>query len=215
LFANLKLHHLGISEYFIYGITLGLAAGIAPGPLLAMVISETLKGNKMNGIFIAIAPLITDIPIVLFSVFILKSFSDTDLVIGILSIFGALFLIYLGIQNFRFNPNAFNTNSSYTTSIKYGVITNVLSPHPYLFWITVGAPTFITAGKTGSANSYVFVIGFYLLLVGSKMLIALISGRIKGFLNSTAYHNIMKIIGLVLFIFSGFMMYKGIQMIWN
>lgn len=194
---------------------MGLAAGVAPGPLLTMVISETLRGNKVNGMLISIAPLITDLPIVLLSITILNSFQSTDLILGMLSITGAAFLIYLGIKNFSFNANSPNTKSSYTASIKYGIIANLLSPHPYLFWITIGAPIFTKASKTGAANSFGFIVGFYLLLVSSKIVIALISSRIKGFLNSNTYKNIMKLIGVVLFIFSGVMIYEGIRMIWN
>lgn len=164
---------------------------------------------------ISIAPLITDLPIVLLSITILNSFQSTDLILGMLSITGAAFLIYLGIKNFSFNANSPNTKSSYTASIKYGIIANLLSPHPYLFWITIGAPIFTKASKTGAANSFGFIVGFYLLLVSSKIVIALISSRIKGFLNSNTYKNIMKLIGVVLFIFSGVMIYEGIRMIWN
>lgn len=180
-----------------------------------MVISETLKGDRRNGILIALSPLITDLPIVLFSIFILKAFSNADLVVGILSVSGALFLLYLGVQNIRSKPSAVTIKSSYKASLKYGVITNLLSPHPYLFWITIGAPTFVKAGKTGAASSYVFILGFYLFLIGSKMVIALISAKVKGFVNSIIYYNVMRIIGLLLFIFSGIMMYNGVTLIWN
>ena len=208
------MHYLELTEYLIYGITLGLAAGIAPGPLLTMVISETLKGNKINGMLIAIAPLITDLPIVFFSIFILNSFSNTEHILGILSITGGIFLIYLAVQNFRFNPKTNNTKSGYGSSIKYGIITNILSPHPYLFWITIGAPIFIKASKSGASNSFAFIIGFYLLLVSSKVVIALISSKVKGFLNSTSFNNTMKLMGGILLLLSGVMIYEGFLMVW-
>ena len=57
----------------ITGIILGLMAGISPGPLLALVISETLKHGKKEGIKIALTPFITDLPaILLSSTYILK-----------------------------------------------------------------------------------------------------------------------------------------------
>ena len=33
-------------DYLIMGITLGFAAGISPGPLLVLVMSETIKYNS-------------------------------------------------------------------------------------------------------------------------------------------------------------------------
>ncbi len=41
-------------EFLISGIILGLAAGTSPGPLLALVFSETLKYGKKEGIKIAL-----------------------------------------------------------------------------------------------------------------------------------------------------------------
>lgn len=163
---------------------------------------------------IAIAPLITDLPIVFFSIYILNSFSNTEFILGMLSIFGGIFLVYLAIGNIRFNPKANIIKSSYGSSIKYGVITNILSPHPYLFWITIGAPTFIKASKSGTSNSFAFIIGFYLLLISSKVIIALISSKVKGFLNSTSFKNTMKLTGAVLFVLAGVMIYEGFLMFW-
>ncbi len=47
-------------DYLITGITFGFVAGISPGPLLALVISETIKHNHKEGIKIALSPLLTD-----------------------------------------------------------------------------------------------------------------------------------------------------------
>ena len=45
-------------------LVLGLAAGFAPGPLLVLVISETLQHSTRAGIKVAFAPVITDLAIV-------------------------------------------------------------------------------------------------------------------------------------------------------
>ena len=44
------------------GTTLGLVEGIKPGPLLTMVIKETLSGGLRAGIWTAAAPIFTDGP---------------------------------------------------------------------------------------------------------------------------------------------------------
>jgi threonine/homoserine/homoserine lactone efflux protein len=43
-------------EFLGTGTLLGLAAGFAPGPLLVLVISETLKHNIKEGIKVSLAP---------------------------------------------------------------------------------------------------------------------------------------------------------------
>jgi threonine/homoserine/homoserine lactone efflux protein len=197
----------------LYGITLGLAAGIAPGPLLTLVISETIKGNKINGILIATAPLLTDSPIVLFSIYILKSFAGTNVLLGLLSLMGGVFLVYLGIKNLGFKARFKSTSPGYRSSFKYGVITNFLSPHPYLFWISIGAPTFIKASQYGPFDPFAFILGFYILLIGSKVVVAIISGTIKNFIQSYTYSYIMRFMGVVLLILACLMFYDGYQLL--
>jgi len=85
--------------FLISGILFGLVAGISPGPLLTLVISETLKHNKREGIIVASAPILTDVPIVLLSVFILAKLSNFNFVLGIISILGALFIGYLAWES--------------------------------------------------------------------------------------------------------------------
>lgn len=192
---------------------MGLAAGIAPGPLLVLVVSETLKGNRVNGILIALSPLITDLPIILVSVYLLSLFSNTNLILGILSVFGGIFLLYLGIQNFRVHDKERPPEVNYRNTIKSGVITNLLSPHPYIFWLTVGAPTVFKSVKVDSASPFFFITGFYIFLIGSKVAVALISDKAKGFMRSSAYKSTIKIMGLMLLVFAVLMIYSGINML--
>ena len=46
-------------HFLTLGTVLGLSAGLAPGPLLTLVISETLQHDIRAGIKVAVAPFIT------------------------------------------------------------------------------------------------------------------------------------------------------------
>jgi threonine/homoserine/homoserine lactone efflux protein len=72
----------------------------------------------------------------------------------------------------------------------------------YLFWITVGAPTTVRAHETGFLGSAGFLLGFYVCLVGSKIVLALLAGRFTGFLSSRGYLLVMRFLGLILFGFA-------------
>ena len=54
---------LQVIDYFGKGTLLGLAAGFSPGPLTVLVIGETLRHGLRSGLQVAIAPILTDIPI--------------------------------------------------------------------------------------------------------------------------------------------------------
>ncbi|MES9860524.1 MAG: hypothetical protein ABW157_19515 [Candidatus Thiodiazotropha sp. LLP2] len=68
------------------GIVLGLSAGFSPGPLLTLVISETLQHDIRAGIKVAVAPIITDLPIIIFSLFIINEISGLYNILGLISL---------------------------------------------------------------------------------------------------------------------------------
>lgn len=51
------------------GTTLGVVEGLKPGPLLTMVIRETLSGGFRAGAWTAAAPIFSDGPLVVLSLF--------------------------------------------------------------------------------------------------------------------------------------------------
>jgi threonine/homoserine/homoserine lactone efflux protein len=79
------------------------------------------------------------------------------------------------------------------------VVTNALSPHPYLFWAVVGAPLIVRgANATGPAGAVAFLVGFYALLVGVKLMLAQIAGHTRGWLRGPAYRGVLIVSGLLL-----------------
>ncbi len=198
-------------HYLIMGVTLGLAAGISPGPLLTLVITKTIRYNKTEGIKIAIAPLLTDAPIVVIAIFLLSRLSNYDMILGTLSLLGAGFIIYLAFESITINAKQLEIKDDNAKSYKHGIITNLLSPHPYLFWMLIGAPTTVKAYKFNPVFSILFIFGFYLLLVGSKVIIAILSEKSKIFLKSNAYLFLIKTLGWVLVLLALFLIKDGLK----
>ena len=161
-------------DSFLLGLSLGLGAGIAPGPLLALVIRSTLQDGVAAGIRVALSPLITDAPIILLAVVLAASLPDAAL--GVLGIAGGAFVIWLGVEALRESPapaEAAAGAAAPQRDLLRGALTNALSPHPWVFWITVGAPI-LAQGDAGDA--VLFLVAFYLLLIGTKVALALTVG---------------------------------------
>ena len=157
-------------DALLLGLSLGLGAGLAPGPLLALVIRSTLQDGVAAGIRVSFSPLVTDVPIILVAVLLAASLPDAAL--GALGIVGGGFVLWLGIEALRESPAAAEAAvgaASPQRDILRGALTNVLSPHPWVFWITVGAPVL---GKGGTGSAALFLGAFYLLLIGTKAAVA-------------------------------------------
>ena len=65
-----------IYTFLLQGLLLGFSAGISPGPLTALTISQTIKYSRKEGIKVAISPLVTDIPIVTISLLIFAKLTN-------------------------------------------------------------------------------------------------------------------------------------------
>ena len=198
--------------FLLSGAVLGLAAGISPGPLLTLVVSETLRQNRKAGMAIAIAPILTDIPIVTGSVLVLTKLSEAGFVLGTISILGALFMGYLAYENITVKGIEISARQPKAASLRKGIIANVLNPYPYLFWMTVGAPTVLKAFGAGFLSAALFIGSFYTLLVGSKIFIVLLVDKSKAFLRGPAYIAVIKTLGFILLLLAAFFIKDGLKL---
>jgi threonine/homoserine/homoserine lactone efflux protein len=192
---------LEIIEFLALGSFLGLSAGISPGPLLAITISESLQHGKWEGMKVAVSPLITDLPIILSVLFILSHLTNSNLIIGIIAFFGASYLIYSGNKSLKIKPGSFDLNLEKKDALKKGVIANFGNPHPYIFWLSIGGPIIFRSLNIHIWATILFILGFYSLLVGSKVGVALIVARSKYFINSKFYISIVRALGIAQILF--------------
>lgn len=200
-------------ELLIAGITLGLYAGFSPGPLLVLVISQTLKHGYKEGIRVAFAPIISDIPIIIICLLFLSLISTYTSILGIISIIGGLYLLYLAYESFKIKGLTEDIKLEKPKSLTKGVTLNLLNPAPYLFWITIGGPIIIPAYYQDALSPLWFIIGFYALLVGSKIALAYATGKSRDFITGNTYIWIMRVLGAVLVIFALYFLNQGIHLL--
>ena len=194
--------------FLLSGILLGLSGGLSPGPLLTLVASETVRHGARAGVGVALAPLLTDLPIILATVLLLRPLTDQAVPLALIQLGGGGYLAWLGMQGLRFQGAELEPTDP-ATSLQRGVIANFLNPSPYLFWLAVGAPTVLAAWREGWLAAAAFVIAFYALLVGSKVLLALALGRARHLLRSRGYILLMRSLGLALLGYALLFLYEG------
>lgn len=193
------------------GASLGFAAGISPGPLTALVVTRTLERGLGSGLRVAIAPLLSDAPIVLVSL-LLFSILPPMLELG-LTIVGALFLFYLAIETIRSARHATltalaDTQVEIRADIWRGMLVNLLNPHPWLFWISVGGPTLTHMWDAGPVQGLGFLTGFYGLLVGSKVMLAFVIAHGRRYLTDEWYRRILVASGVLLIAFGALLLWR-------
>ena len=200
-------------HYLTIGTLLGLSAGFAPGPLLTLVISETLKHDINAGIKVALAPIITDLPIIILTLFVLSKLSHFQNILGVISLVGGLFVLFMGYESIRTKGVDLNLRELKSKSLTKGVLANALSPHPYLFWFSVGAPTMTKAMSTNISASLAFIISFYIFLVGAKIVLAVLTSKSKSFLRGNVYIYTMRVLGSVLCALAIALFHDGLKLL--
>lgn len=192
------------------GLVLGLSAGLAPGPLMALVIAQSLRHGAREGCKIALAPLLTDAPVILLAFWFAAGLRDHARWFGVLSLLGGAFVLHLAFDAFRSPTAPVDEAGAPPQSWFKGAATNLLSPHPWLFWMTVGAATLARTQAVGAHAVAAFLGAFYGLLVGSKLLLALLAGRSRDWLDGRAYRAVMALLGGLLFLFAGSLILRGL-----
>jgi threonine/homoserine/homoserine lactone efflux protein len=184
------------------GLALGLAAGVAPGPLSALVVSQTLCYGVREGIKVAAAPLVTDLPIIILAIFVGSKLASAPVPLGMLSLVGAVYICYLGWESLSIDLADQKKPADAANSMSKGILTNLLNPHPYLFWITVGTPLLLKIWSGGPWGAMLWLICFYLMLVGSKIGLSLVVSYSRRLIYGRGYLWLNRILGLVLFFFA-------------
>jgi len=193
------------------GILLGFSTGLSPGPMLALVLAQTLRHGSREGRKIALTPLVTDPPIILVTLALATRLARQGPLLGIVSIAGAVFVLYLAWESFNPLRQAAEAQAERPRSWFKGIVTNLLNPHPWIFWLTVGAAILANAMTQGWQVAAAFLFGFYLMLVGSKVGVALLAGRSRNLLAGRPYRVVMRVLAVMLALFALLLFREGLK----
>lgn len=197
--------------FALTAISLGLVAGLKPGPLGVFIIHQTLSKSRVDGFLASLAPIITDGPIILLSLFLALTLKEVALFIGIISLFGSAYLIYIAYKILkapaRIQPEAKSKGSeSLITAIKI----NFLNPAPYLFWTSIGS-SYILMGSNFEAG--IFIVCALLSLCLTKFMVAIAIKELGEHFSPKIYATLLKSLAIPLFLFSGQLFYNGLNIL--
>lgn len=183
----------------LLGVSLGWAAGISPGPLATLVLTTSLSRGFAAGARVAVAPLLTDAPVIAVSLLVASSLPAA--VLTALQVAGGLYLVWLGlvtVREARQPPAGEVPLVTAAADIRRGVLTNLLSPHPWLFWVAVGGPLLVGAWERTPWAAAAFLGGFFGLLVGSKLVLAAVAAHGRRFVSESWYRRSVVVGGILI-----------------
>lgn len=200
------------------GLSIGLGSGVAPGPLTGLAISTTLRSGFGSGLRIAIAPLISDSVIILLSLTLVSQLPDGA--ITVLGIVGAIVVAAFGIEILwsahKMRKTDIQMGSQSPAKLQrlpvvaQGALINFLNPAPWIFWITAGSTILIGFWRESPSQAYIFLLAFYLMLVGAKVAIVVALAATRHRMNARTYRLILTGSGILLLITAAVLFYTNV-----
>jgi threonine/homoserine/homoserine lactone efflux protein len=162
----------------VQGIGYGFAAAAQPGPFQTFLVSQTLNRGWRRTLPMALAPLISDGPIIALSLLVLSRVPDWWQ--RLLNVASGLFLLYLAYAAYLSWRRFDSTQLASAEPSSYGVLKaslmNALSRGPYLYWSLVTGPILLAGWRQAPALGVGFLIAFYATMVASLAAIILVFG---------------------------------------
>ena len=101
-----------------------------PRPPAGAVLAQTLRHGPREGCKIALTPLVTDAPIIALALALAAKMAQLQLLLGMVSIAGGVFVLYLAWEGFRPERVAAEAPAEHPKSWFKGILTSLLNPHP-------------------------------------------------------------------------------------
>lgn len=168
-------------DALLAGLLLGIGSGVAPGPLLALALTTTLRRGLRAGLLVAAAPLVSDALIITLALTVIANLPAAA--VTAMSIVGGLVVMAFGVETLRAvpsaDPAAMRREPAMASRwprlighpLAQATALNLLNPAPWLFWITAGATLLDEAWDRSPIDAIGFLLAFYVGIVGSKALI--------------------------------------------
>lgn len=157
-----------------------LTAVLQPGPLQAYFLASVAQKGWRRTLPAAFAPLLSDAPIILL---VLLVFNRVPLSFTYLfRVAGGIFLFYLawkGYQSYQHWGAGETDGDELPGTIWQAALINLLNPNPYLAWSLVLGPALREAWLRHPLEGIIFLLAFYIPLVGGMALTILFFGTTR------------------------------------
>jgi threonine/homoserine/homoserine lactone efflux protein len=201
---------MGLLGFLAQGVTLGISAAVTPGPFLAYLISQALRLGWRRALPVALAPLISDGPIILLVLLALARLPAGFL--RILQVAGGIFVLFLAwkaLQAFRADAGQPLTAGQERQSLPRAILTNILNPGPYIYWSLLAGPILVRGWNQAPENGIGFLAGFYgAMVAGLAALIVLFGSAAR--LGPKAYRVLLGLSAAALFGFGAYQLATGL-----
>ena len=193
---------------FVISFTIALSGALAPGPLLALVISGSLRYGGKTGPIVIAGHSVLEIGMVSILVFGLGRIINNPEIIKIISISGALILLYSGFKMFlslsKVNIDTLtlqNKGGRHSLLFFQGITMSIANPYWTVWWLSVGLGLLLSANEKGITGLLFFFTGHILADMLWYSFVSYSIGKSKRFISIQLYKKIISLCASIIILF--------------
>src|SRR5208337_914539 len=187
----------------VAGILIGLSLAVPPGPMNAIIASESVKRSYVNGIKLGMGAMTADAIFLAITLIGVTVLFTGDAVKLIVSIAGGVILAYIAVMTIKsFNrPLTESDKEAMRSPYLTGLVIGITNPSQILWWITAGAALIANFNALGIVG---FFIGIIMWVSTFSITLNFAGSKVKWL-----YPAVVLISGIVLLFFSTLLLYDG------
>jgi len=197
--------------YLISGAAYGFAAAATPGPLSIFLLSHAVSKGWKKTLPAAFSPLITDGPVAILVLALLKQLSAG--LVMYLRLLGGFLLLYLAFEAYKswrtFPSDLVPAEYAAVNSLWRASLINWLNPYPYISWSIILGPLVLNGWNRSPACGFAVILGFYVTII-SVMIGMVFLFAASGKLGPKVRHKLIGFSGIVLACLGIYHLYLGV-----
>jgi len=180
-----------MTHALVLGSLLGLFSGIVPGPYSGLVAATALRQGFGAGLKLALIPLVSEGVVLAVTAVVISQLPSATL--RWMGIAGGLLVIYLAWRTYSDAGGRarLEADEGETRRMGEGVALGLLSPAPWVFWLLVGSPLFLSAWRQGWVTGLTFFGAFMFFMVGINVAWAGLAAYGHSRLSDTAHRRLI------------------------
>ncbi|MGD2070934.1 MAG: LysE family transporter [Gemmatimonadota bacterium] len=203
-------------ETIVTAILLGFFAGSVPGPFTTVVASTALERGFKRALKLAFVPVVTEIPALFATVFVLKKLNH-DL-LGAVGVLGGIAVAYLGVRFYQRQNGGDAEGLSHEDHAKEDRRTfqalataGLLSPAPWIFWLVAAGPLFLRSWHASRTQGVVYVLVLLTMFVGTAAGIAWLASHGRKIMGPEGRARVIRAVGVLLVVVGGVLVWQSLE----
>lgn len=193
-----------LSIFFI-SFTVALSGALMPGPLLAGILYESSRRGFKAGPLMIVGHALAEMAMVVGIFLGISRIVKNAVVLQIISMLGALIMLYFGINMFlsipRLSMKVKTLESKSTNLILKGLTLSAGNPYWSIWWLTIGIGLLLSARNKGIFAIVTFFLGHIMADMSWYSIVSATVARGSNFIPMKIYKGMVILLGVFLILF--------------